>query len=224
MEIVKAQFDQRPSLVEFEGTNIRINFDIEKSTAVNNMMDEGEPETRDIYLAHVVRVAHPVSLESIKQAVKNLGFGEYKSEAVAAEAMLYLAQNGNSVGDPVVLAKQLMTANINAYDQSDAVNQFTYDGVPMWLDKTTRNGLVGRINAEKATGKETTTLWLGTQSFTIGVDTCLTMLNTLEVYASECYDKTAQHLSAILDLDSVEEVLAYDYTVGYPNNPSFTTA
>ena len=60
MEIVKAQFDQRPSLVEFEGTNIRINFDIEKSTAVNNMMDEGEPETRDIYLAHVVRVAHPV--------------------------------------------------------------------------------------------------------------------------------------------------------------------
>ena len=48
MEIVKAQFDQRPSLVEFEGTNIRINFDIEKSTAVNNMMDEGEPETRDI--------------------------------------------------------------------------------------------------------------------------------------------------------------------------------
>jgi len=226
MEIKKAQFDQKPSLVEFEGEIVRINFDIEESTVVLNKegeaeAEDAEPATRVIYLAHVIRVGHPLSLENIKEAVKELGFDEFKSEAVAAEALLFLAQNGNAVGDPVELAKRLVTAKIDAYDQSDAVNQFIFNGVPMWLDKSTRNGLIARINAEKSMGKEETTLWLGTQPFTLGTTECLDILNSLEVYASECFDKTAEHKSIILGLVDVESILAYDYKAGYPTSPSF---
>ena len=223
MEIKKVQFDQRPLLVELEGAVVRINFDIEASTAVVNNMsgNEEEPETREVFLAHVVRVENPVSVESIKAAVVAKGFDEFKAEAVAAEAMLFMAQNGQHVGDPVVLAKRMVIARISAYDKSEAVNQFTYNGVPMWLDKETRNGLIARLNAEKSVGKKQTTLWLGEQSFNITITNALQFLNALEVYASECYDKTAEHKAAVSALEDIEDIEAYDYTDGYPTHPEF---
>ena len=107
------------------------------------------------------------------------------------------------------------------YDASDAVNQFTFDDVPMWLDKDTRNGLIARLNAEKAVGKTTSTLWLGTQSFTITPDAGLQMLSALEVYASECYDKTAEHKAAIAALNDVDAIKSYDFTQGYPAHLEF---
>jgi hypothetical protein len=91
----------------------------------------------------------------------------------------------------------------------------------MWLDKETRNGLIARLNAEKAVGKTTSTLWLGTQSFTITPDAGLQMLAALEVYASECYDKTAEHKAAVAALDDVSAILNYDIEDGYPQQPTF---
>ncbi len=58
--------------------------------------------------------------------------------------------------------KELKEDEINEYDMSSNVNSFTYHGVDMWLDKDTRNGLIMRLNAEKAVGKIETTLWFGT--------------------------------------------------------------
>ena len=47
------------------------------------------------------------------------------------------------------------------------------------------------------------------------------MLYALEVYASECYDVTARHEANIAELDNIEMVDAYDYTVGYPQKLVF---
>lgn len=48
------------------------------------------------------------------------------------------------------------------------------------------------------------------------------MLSALELYASACYNKTAEHLSAVNALTDLADVLAYDYTAGYPQQLSFT--
>lgn len=40
-------------------------------------------------------------------------------------------------------------------------------------------------------------------------------------YARECWNVTESHLAAAASLTTVEEMKAYDYTVGYPEKLSF---
>ena len=118
--------------------------------------------------------------------------------------------------DALEVAKQAVSEAILAYDSSPAVNEFTLQGVPMWLDKATRSGLKLRLEAEQETGKESTTLWYGAKAVTLPVTTAMVMLNRLEIYASECYDVTQGHLAAVNALQTVEDVLGYEYESGYP--------
>ena len=123
--------------------------------------------------------------------------------------------------DALEVAKQAVSEAILAYDSSSSVNEFTLQGVPMWLDKATRAGLKLRLEAEQAAGKEETTLWYGTAAVTLPVSTAMVMLNRLEIYASESYDVTQGHLARIALMEIVEEVLGYDYTEGYPEKLNF---
>lgn len=112
-------------------------------------------------------------------------------------------------------------ARINSYDTSDAVNSFMMGGSPMWLDKSTRVGLMNSIGIEKDAGRETTTLWFSGMRFTIPVHPAIGMLNALELYSLECYNATQAHIAAVSALQTVEEIEAYDYTVGYPEKLVF---
>ena len=110
---------------------------------------------------------------------------------------------------------------ILAYDSSEAVNEFTIGGQPMWLDKATRAGLLLRFEAENKVGRTETTLWNGGQSYTLPLESAMQMLIALELYASECYDNTQRHLAEVAKLDTIEAVEAYDYTIGYPAKLAF---
>ena len=123
--------------------------------------------------------------------------------------------------DPLEVAKQAVSEAILAYDSSPDVNEFTLQGVPMWLDKATRSGLKLRLEAEQSAGKEETTLWYGTTAVTLPIANAISMLNALEIYASECYDRTQQHLANVAGLESVETVLGYEFESGYPEKLNF---
>jgi len=110
---------------------------------------------------------------------------------------------------------------ILAYDSSSEVNEFTYMGVPMWLDKSTRAGLRNRFLSETALGKTTTSLWYGEQKFELPIETANMLLNHLENYASECYDNTQSHIAEVQKMESKEAVESYDYTTGYPQKLLF---
>ena len=61
MEIRKSTFDYSPSLIEYEGNYIRINFDVEQIELENSMdSSEGKKTTRMAYAAHVVRIEQPL--------------------------------------------------------------------------------------------------------------------------------------------------------------------
>ena len=110
---------------------------------------------------------------------------------------------------------------IARYDSSEEVNAFYMQGQQMWLDKATRAGLMLRLQAEQAMGKEITTLWYGTHQFELPIVNAFQMLYALELYASQCYDNTQRHLAAVDALESKEEIDAYDYRTGYPEELEF---
>ena len=119
------------------------------------------------------------------------------------------------------VTKEEAIEQITEYDQSEDVNSFTLQGKTMWLPKETRVGLVNSVTIEKNADKETTVLWFGGEKYELPVDTALQMLSALELYALECYNVTAAHKAAVNALESVEDVVAYDYTQGYPEKLNF---
>lgn len=124
--------------------------------------------------------------------------------------------------DELEVAKKAKTQEITDYDSSTEVNLFYLNEIGIWLDKATRVGLMNSISIEKAAGKEESTLWLGLISITVPCDTAIQMLSALEIYALDCYNKTAKHKAAVEAMTTVAEVKAYNYKVGYPEKLHLT--
>ena len=113
-------------------------------------------------------------------------------------------------------AKAEKIAEITAYDTSDKVNGFMLNGLLVWLDKSTRVGLMNSTTIAKAAGQQTTTLWLGGLKLVVDCDKAIQLLSALEMYALECFNVTASHKQAVSELTSLEDVEVYDYKAGYP--------
>ena len=118
--------------------------------------------------------------------------------------------------DKLVFAKEMLTREITAHDTSSSVNGFKLNGLTVWLDKDTRMGLMNSTTIAKNMGQETTTVWFGGISLTIPCDTAIQMLSALEMYALECFNVTAGHKAAVAAMTSIDDVIGYDYTQGYP--------
>ena len=119
-------------------------------------------------------------------------------------------------------ARDSKLEEIEEYDQSDKVNGFSLNGMTVWLDKSTRVGLMNSTTIAKNLGNDTTTLWLGSVKIEVNCDTAISLLSALEMYALECFNVTAAHKKAVEALSTVEEITAYDITAGYPDQLSMT--
>lgn len=113
-------------------------------------------------------------------------------------------------------AQKMVQEQIDKYDTSPSVNGFMLNGLRVWLNKDTRVGLMNSTQIAKAMGKTTTTLWFGGMQIEVNCDKAISLLSALEMYALECFNVTAAHKKAVAELNTVEEVLGYDYTKGYP--------
>lgn len=216
----KSTFDNRPELLEQEGAVMRINFDVESVMESVPSMDGEQEGEREVFKAYVVRVPLPFSVESVMAALMAEGFDEFKSEAVACEALF--VSGGSSDID---LAKQMIIARISAYDSSPEVNDLTVNGKHMWFDKATRASINYSMTVEKDAGETTTTLYDNDDvAYVLPIDTALGMFAQLELYAKACYNVTAAHKAAVMEKETLEDVLAYDYTTGYPQKLSFNLA
>lgn len=113
-------------------------------------------------------------------------------------------------------AQKMLLEKITEWDTSEAVNGFILNGQRVWLDKATRVGLMNSTTIAKGMGQATTTLWLGDVKLVVECDKAIQLLSALEMYALECFNVTAAHKKAVAEMGTVEEVLGYDYTAGYP--------
>ena len=137
-------------------------------------------------------------------------------EVVAYSDYLRAENKKKYEGKTIEEAKEILLAEIDAYDKSSAVNGFALNGAVVWLDKATRVGLMNSTSITKAMGQPTTTLWLGESKMEVPCDTAIQLLSALEMYALECFNVTAAHKKAVSELTSIEEVEKYDITAGYP--------
>lgn len=137
-------------------------------------------------------------------------------EVVAYSDYLRAENKKKYEGKTLEEAKEILLAEIEAYDTSSSVNGFMLNGLLVWLDKATRVGLMNSTNIAKAAGQQTTTLWLKGIKLVVDCDKAIQLLSALEMYALECFNVTASHKAAVNELKSIEEVEAYDYKAGYP--------
>lgn len=117
---------------------------------------------------------------------------------------------------PIDILRAEVIKEINAYDVSPSINGFKLNDALVWLDKDTRVGLMNSTTIQKTAGLEETVLWLGETPLRINCDLAIQLLSALELYALECFNKTAEHRKNVLALETIDEILAYDYTQGYP--------
>ena len=149
------------------------------------------------------------------------GNGLMTTEAVERKVWVYdgvRLETGGMTSEAALTAaaQKMVLAEIEKHDTSPAVNGFMLNGQRMWLNKDTRVGLMNSTSIAKAMGKKTTTLWFGGMQIEVNCDKAIGLLSALEMYALECFNVTAAHKKAVAELNTVEEVLGYDYTKGYP--------
>ena len=117
--------------------------------------------------------------------------------------------------------KQNKLTLINDYDKSQTVNSFYLNNKLIWLDKSTRVGLMNSLNVEKLLGKTFTIIWLGESKYETTIDNAIKLLSILEEYAKNCYNVTHTHIKNILEATDEDYILKYNYTEGYPKIPVF---
>lgn len=119
---------------------------------------------------------------------------------------------------PTHLCLPILLKKIEQYDRSDEVNSFIFNNKKHWLDKSTRVGLMHLANCSK----ENLQLVLDEEILTIPIDIAKNFLEQLEQYAAQCYLQTQKHLLTAKELKTVEDIINYDYTKGYPDKLNFT--
>ena len=113
-------------------------------------------------------------------------------------------------------AKAEKIAQIENYDSSSNVEEFTINGAPMWLGHELRQQIRTSADAYEAVGYETMTKVFNGIEFTFPITAWRQMLNALEIYAAEALNTTERHKNAVNAMDNVQDVIDYDYTTGYP--------
>lgn len=126
-----------------------------------------------------------------------------------------------SDADKLIAAKLEKIAQIENYDSSSNIEEFTINGVPMWLGHELRQQIRTSADAYEALGAETMTKVFNGMEFVFPIAVWKQMLNALEVYAAEALNTTERHKNAINAMDNIQDVIDYDYTAGYPNKLTF---
>lgn len=124
-------------------------------------------------------------------------------------------------------AKKIKITELVEYDKSPAVENFEIhkDGknfIDYWLEVNLRQSLKSAVQASIKKGSTYDfdvreygiTLTLSNTKF-------LEALEVLEVYAYSAYNMTSRHMAAINALTTKEEVEAYDFTTGFPQQLMF---
>lgn len=102
MELVKSIFDNAPKTVEYEGKNVRINFDIDVTeVSLGNTENDSEGDskdkkktvaTRSAFSAYVVRVAHPLERGKVIDAIVSAAYPSDKMQAIINNHFANLAK------------------------------------------------------------------------------------------------------------------------------------
>ena len=143
-----------------------------------------------------------------------------EEQMLAAGWMVY-QEPEPTAAEKLQAAKDEKLMQIDTYDASPNVEQFTINGTPMWLNHEVRQQIKTSVEAYAATGAEAVTKIFNGVEYTFPCETWLQMLAALEVYAAEALNVTERHRLNVKALTTQKKVRDYDYTEGYPAKLEF---
>jgi hypothetical protein len=121
---------------------------------------------------------------------------------------------------PLDNAKANKLAEIDAYDNSEAVNSFLLAGMPCWIPVQERSTYNASIASAETLGETTIDIPIAGRVITLPVVQAKYMLARIQRYADKAAIVTATHKAAVAALETIEAVEAYDFTAGYPEKES----
>lgn len=119
-------------------------------------------------------------------------------------------------------ARQDLLNKIDEYDTSNNVNAFYINNEMAWIPREVRVSLQNSTNILLRNNIDTVVLWNDINKYELSCEGLLFMLDTIEIYALKCFNRTAEHKANVLQLNTIEEIESYDYTTGYPDKLSFS--
>lgn len=90
MELIKSIFDNAPKTVEYEGKNIRINFDVDVAELPSGGTDN-EDAKRTAFSAYVVRIEQPLERDKVIDAIVSAAYPSDKMQAIINNHLVNLA-------------------------------------------------------------------------------------------------------------------------------------
>lgn len=120
-------------------------------------------------------------------------------------------------------AIEAKVAEIKAYDNSEAVNSFKLNGVSVWINREDRIGTRRAIELDAEAGKTESDIWLHGFHLRVNCQLAMKLLDMVGSYAYEAYNVTQQHLYAVQQLKTAEDVRKYDHTQNYPEKLDLKT-
>lgn len=118
--------------------------------------------------------------------------------------------------DKLKEAIEAKVVEIKEYDNSEAVNSFSLNGMSAWINREDRIGTRRAIELDVANGLTESEIWLNGLKMVVNCQLALKLLDAVGHYAYQAYNVTQTHLFNVKGLKSVEEVEKYDYTTNYP--------
>ena len=106
--------------------------------------------------------------------------------------------------------RQVLIGKVKNIDNS---KEFEYKGKKLWWDKSTRAGLLNLANSST----DNVAILIKDDIISFNLESLKDLLAQLEVYSSKCLIVTHKHIKAIEKLQTFEDILKYNYTLGYPD-------
>lgn len=125
--------------------------------------------------------------------------------------------------DKLQNAIEAKVAEIKAYDNSEAVNSFSLNGMSAWINREDRIGTRRAIELDIENGKTESEIWLNGFKLVVNSQLALKLLDAVGHYAYQAYNVTQAHIFNVKQLASVEEVERYDHTKNYPPKLNLST-
>ena len=120
--------------------------------------------------------------------------------------------------------KDNLIYQIDIFSDQGYINYFTFNGLKLKMLYEDRARFKLSLDAYKLLGKQTMTKYFCGYKIDFNLkdyDKLILMLSALEVYYSECWNVTQQHLEFVKNATSIEEIYNFDITADYPAQLKF---
>lgn len=151
-------------------------------------------------------------------------FLEENNEATTEEVFRMQLADKNEPVTSLSEAIEKKLAALHDFDTDESghgVNNFFVNTMPVWINAEMRAIYRTSVDSAELLGEEAIELELSGMFIPLPIVNAKVMLARVQRYADKSAIVTAKHRQAISELETTEEVEAYDFTPGYPDKENF---